>query len=43
MHSQHVYSAAFVPRNIKRALKLNNNQNNLKMAKMTEQTSPNKN
>lgn len=39
----HLYSAALVPRNINRALKLKNNQNNLKMAKMTEQTSPNKN
>lgn len=43
MHSKHVYNAEFVPRNINRDLKLNNNQNNLKMMKMTEQTSPNKN
>lgn len=43
MHSKHVYNAEFVARNINRDLNFNNNQNNLKMVKMTEQTLPNKN
>lgn len=39
MYLKYVYNAEFVLRNINRDLK----QNNLKMSKMTEQTSPIKN